>query len=124
MTADNAVVFTGRIKDLINRGGEKISAKEVEDLLHQHPCVMNAAVVAMPHARLGETVCAYVIAKPGTTVTTADITALLDAAGVAKQKYPERFIFVDDFPKTASGKVKKDLLRADVRERLKAGAPA
>jgi acyl-CoA synthetase (AMP-forming)/AMP-acid ligase II len=121
VTAENAVVFTGRIKDLINRGGEKISAKEVEDLLHQHPCVMNAAVVAMPHARLGETVCAYVIAKPGTSVTTADITALLDAAGVAKQKYPERFIFVDDFPKTASGKVKKDLLRADVRERLRDG---
>ena len=120
VTADRAVVFTGRIKDLINRGGEKISAKEVEDLLHQHPAVMNAAVVAMPHARLGETVCAYVIPKPGATVTAGDIVALLDAAGVARQKYPERFIFVDDFPKTASGKVKKDLLRADVRERLKA----
>lgn len=123
VTADNAVVFTGRIKDLINRGGEKISAKEVEDLLHQHPGVMNAAVVAMPHARLGETVCAYVIPKPGQVVTAADITALLDAAGVAKQKYPERFIFVDDFPKTASGKVKKDLLRADVRERLGRAVP-
>jgi acyl-CoA synthetase (AMP-forming)/AMP-acid ligase II len=120
VTAERAVVFTGRIKDLINRGGEKISAKEVEDLLHQHPAVMNAAVVAMPHARLGETVCAYVIPKPGATVTAGDIVALLDAAGVAKQKYPERFIFVDDFPKTASGKVKKDLLRADVRKRLKA----
>lgn len=118
VTVDNAVVFTGRIKDLINRGGEKISAKEVEDLLHQHPGVMNAAVVAMPHARLGETVCAYVIAKPGSNVTAADITALLDVAGVAKQKYPERLIFVDIFPTTASGKVKKDLLRADVRERL------
>lgn len=123
VTADRAVVFTGRIKDLINRGGEKISAKEVEDLLHQHPAVMNAAVVAMPHPRLGETVCAYVIPKPGATVTAADIVALLDAAGVAKQKYPERFIFVDDFPKTASGKVKKDLLRADVRERLQATSP-
>ena len=122
VTAERAVVFTGRIKDLINRGGEKISAKEVEDLLHQHPAVMNAAVVAMPHPRLGETVCAYVIPKPGATVTAADIVALLDAAGVAKQKYPERFIFVDDFPKTASGKVKKDLLRADVRERLQANA--
>ena len=122
VTADNAVVFTGRIKDLINRGGEKISAKEVEDLLHQHPGVMNVAVVAMPHARLGETVCAYVIAKPGSVVTAAEITALLDAAGVAKQKYPERFIFVDDFPKTASGKVKKDMLRADVRERMSKAA--
>lgn len=115
----NAVVFTGRIKDLINRGGEKISAKEVEDLLHQHPAVQAAAVVAMPHARLGETVCAYVIARPGASVDAADIHALLDAAGVARQKYPERYFFVDAFPSTASGKVKKDLLRKDALERSK-----
>ncbi len=115
----NAVVFTGRIKDLINRGGEKISAKEVEDLLHQHPAVQAAAVVAMPHARLGETVCAFVIARPGATVDAAGITALLDAAGVARQKYPERTFFVDSFPSTASGKVKKDLLRKEALERSK-----
>ncbi|MDO8705603.1 MAG: AMP-binding protein [Sulfuricaulis sp.] len=118
LTAENAVVFTGRIKDLINRGGEKISAKEVEDLLHQHPAVLGAAVIAMPHARLGETVCAYVIVRPGRTVSAADIYELLDAVGVAKQKYPEHILFVDQFPSTASGKVRKDLLRADVRERL------
>lgn len=116
---DGAVVFTGRIKDLINRGGEKISAKEVEDLLHQHPAVQAAAVVAMPHARLGETVCAYVIARPGATVDAAGIHALLDAASVARQKYPERYFFVDAFPSTASGKVKKDLLRKDALERCK-----
>ncbi|GHC69570.1 cyclohexanecarboxylate-CoA ligase [Pseudorhodoferax aquiterrae] len=116
---DGAVVFTGRIKDLINRGGEKISAKEVEDLLHQHPAVQAAAVVAMPHARLGETVCAYVIARPGATVDAAGINALLDAASVARQKYPERYFFVDAFPSTASGKVKKDLLRKDALERCK-----
>lgn len=116
---DGAVVFTGRIKDLINRGGEKISAKEVEDLLHQHPAVQAAAVVAMPHARLGETVCAYVIARPGATVDAASIDALLDAASVARQKYPERYFFVDAFPSTASGKVKKDLLRKDALERSK-----
>ena len=116
---DGAVVFTGRIKDLINRGGEKISAKEVEDLLHQHPAVQAAAVVAMPHARLGETVCAYVIARPGATVDAASIHALLDAASVARQKYPERYFFVDAFPSTASGKVKKDLLRKDALERCK-----
>jgi acyl-CoA synthetase (AMP-forming)/AMP-acid ligase II len=118
LTAERAVVFTGRIKDLINRGGEKISAKEVEDLLHQHPAVLGAAVVAMPHARLGETVCAYVIRRPDCSVDAAGIHALLDAAGVAKQKYPELILFVEHLPTTASGKVKKDLLRADVRERL------
>ena len=118
LTAERAVVFTGRVKDLINRGGEKISAKEVEDLLLQHPGVLGAAVVAMPHARLGETVCAYVIRRPDCSVDAAGIHALLDAAGVAKQKYPELILFVEHLPTTASGKVKKDLLRADVRERV------
>jgi non-ribosomal peptide synthetase component E (peptide arylation enzyme) len=118
LSAEGALVFTGRIKDLINRGGEKISAKEVEDLLHTHPGVLQASVVAMPHPRLGETVCAYLIVQPGISVTLDDIRGTLDAAGVAKQKYPERVIIVDEFPKTASGKVKKDLLREDVRRRL------
>jgi acyl-CoA synthetase (AMP-forming)/AMP-acid ligase II len=117
ITDEQAVVFTGRIKDLINRGGEKISAKEVEDLLHQHPAVMNAAVVAMPHARLGEAVCAFVIPKPGMTLTADDLNLLLDSTGVAKQKYPEQYYFVERFPQTASGKVKKDLLREDARQR-------
>jgi non-ribosomal peptide synthetase component E (peptide arylation enzyme) len=115
---EGALVFTGRIKDLINRGGEKISAKEVEDLLHTHPGVLQASVVAMPHARLGETVCAYLIVQPGSSVTLDDIRGTLDASGVAKQKYPERVVIVDEFPKTASGKVKKDLLREDIRLRL------
>jgi acyl-CoA synthetase (AMP-forming)/AMP-acid ligase II len=117
-TPEGAIVFTGRIKDLINRGGEKISAKEVEDLLHQHPGVQQAAVVAMPHARLGETVCAYLVVKPGAEVSQESVARALVAAGVARQKIPELLVVVDDFPKTASGKVKKDLLRADVRQRL------
>lgn len=117
LTPEGAIVFTGRIKDLINRGGEKISAKEVEDLLHQHPGVQAAAVVAMPHARLGETVCAYVIARPGTAPTAQDILSLLDHAGVARQKYPEQIFFVNQFPVTASGKIKKDLLRKDAQQR-------
>jgi acyl-CoA synthetase (AMP-forming)/AMP-acid ligase II len=123
-TAEGAIVFTGRIKDLINRGGEKISAKEVEDLLHTHSGVLQAAVVAMPHARLGETLCAYLIVQPGASVTFDAIVATLAAAGVAKQKTPERIFIVDDFPKTASGKVKKDLLRDDVRQRLRDEAAA
>jgi len=117
-TPEGAIVFTGRIKDLINRGGEKISAKEVEDLLHTHPGVLQAAVVAMPHHRLGETVCAYLIVQSGAEVTLEQVSRTLDAAGVAKQKYPERVFVVDDFPRTASGKVKKDLLRLDVKQRL------
>ena len=122
-TPEGAIVFTGRIKDLINRGGEKISAKEVEDLLHQHPGVLQAAVVAMPHARLGETVCAYLIVKPGADVTLEAVSRTLAAAGVARQKCPERLIVVDEFPKTASGKIKKDLLRLDARQRAAPTAP-
>jgi acyl-CoA synthetase (AMP-forming)/AMP-acid ligase II len=122
-TAEGAIVFTGRIKDLINRGGEKISAKEVEDLLHQHPGVLQAAVVAMPHARLGETVCAYLIVKPSAEVTLESVSRTLAAAGVARQKCPERLIVVDEFPTTASGKIKKDLLRQDARQRSEQAQP-
>lgn len=119
-TAEGAIVFTGRIKDLINRGGEKISAKEVEDLLHTHPGVLEAAVVAMPHLRLGETVCAFVIAKPGADVSVNAIAQTLQATQVARQKYPESVFLVADFPRTASGKIKKDVLRELAR---KAEAP-
>ncbi|WP_150302624.1 AMP-binding protein [Pseudomonas saliphila] len=114
----NAIVITGRKKDLINRGGEKISAKEVEDILHQVPQIDEAAVVSMPHARLGETLCAYVILREGAQLTLNDMVQNVLSAGVARQKIPERLIVVDDFPRTASGKIRKDQLRADIRQRL------
>lgn len=121
VTTQNAVVITGRKKDLINRGGEKISAREVEDLLHAHPAVQEAAVVAMPHPRLGETVCAYVIPRPGARVALDELLQVAQAAGVARQKSPERLVLVEDLPRTPSGKVRKDLLREDIRRRLKDG---
>ena len=120
ITASNAIVITGRKKDLINRGGEKISAKEVEDILHQHLAIDEAAVVSMPHPRLGETLCAYVILKPGQTLTLATLLDSISQAGVARQKLPERLQVVTDFPRTASGKIRKDQLRADIRQRLAA----
>ena len=118
VTSANAIVITGRKKDLINRGGEKISAKEVEDILHQHPAIQEAAVVAMPHERLGETLCAYVILKPGGELTLPALCEAVAASGVARQKFPECLVLVDDFPRTASGKIRKDRLRADIRERV------
>lgn len=124
LTADGAVVVTGRKKDLINRGGEKVSAKEVEDILHRMPGIREAAVVAMPHARLGETLCAYVIPQPEAQLELAGVLAFVAAAGVARQKYPEQLVVVGDFPRTASGKIRKDRLRADIRERLQAGTAA
>jgi acyl-CoA synthetase (AMP-forming)/AMP-acid ligase II len=113
--ANGALTITGRKKDLIIRGGENISAKEIEDVLHTHPGVAEAAVVAMPHERLGEGVCAYVIAR-GEPLAAADLAAHVAASGLAKQKIPERFEIVADFPRTASGKVRKDQLRAMVRD--------
>ncbi len=114
-TAERAIVITGRKKDLINRGGEKISAKEVEDLLHAMPQVLEAAIVAMPHPRLGEAVCACVILQPGATLTLEQVAAAMAAAGVARQKVPERLLAMDTLPRTPSGKVRKDVLRAQLR---------
>lgn len=116
MTPDGALTITGRKKDLIIRGGENISAKEIEDVLHTHDAVKEASVVAMPHERLGEGVCAYVILLEGSDADAAALAAHVSASGLAKQKIPERFEFVGDFPRTASGKVRKDMLRAAVRD--------
>lgn len=123
LTPEGAIVITGRKKDLINRGGEKVSAKEVEDILHRMPGIKEAAVVSMPHARLGETLCAYVIPQAGSEQLDLDaVLGFVSASGVARQKYPECLMVVDDFPRTASGKIRKDRLRADIRERLQAQA--
>lgn len=117
LTTGGAILITGRKKDLIIRGGENISAREIEDVLHNHPGVREVAVIAMPHARLGEGVCAYVILHDA-VADSAALTAHVAASGLAKQKIPERFEFVDDLPRTASGKVRKDLLRAAIRAEL------
>lgn len=117
LSADGALTITGRKKDLIIRGGENISAKEIEDILHTHPSVREASVVAMPHPRLGEGVCAYVILVDD-CCDGATLAAHVADSGLAKQKIPERFEFVSDFPRTASGKIRKDQLRADVASKV------
>jgi acyl-CoA synthetase (AMP-forming)/AMP-acid ligase II len=107
--------INGRKKDLIIRGGENISPKEIEDVLHTHPAIREAAVVAMPHERLGEGVCAFVIAQPGHGIDVAGMAAFLEQAGLARQKFPERVELVEDLPRTASGKVQKNVLRERLR---------
>lgn len=111
LSASGYVTMTGRRKDLIIRGGENISPREIEDVLFQFPGVQEVAVVAMPHARLGEGVCAFVVLQEGATVTTAALMRHVQAAGIAKQKWPERLEIVADLPRTASGKVRKNVLR-------------
>lgn len=118
ITPAGGLLITGRKKDLIIRGGENISAKEIEDVLHDHPAVREATVVAMPHARLGEGICAYVILRDGMTADAHALARHVEASGLAKQKIPERFEFVSDFPRTASGKIRKDLLRAEIKAKV------
>jgi 2,3-dihydroxybenzoate-AMP ligase len=100
----------GRLKDVISRGGEKVNAEEVEDLLARHPAIAEAAVVAMPDARLGERACAFVVARGG-AVTLDDIREHLAALGVAKFKWPERLEWVSQLPRSNLGKVDKRSLR-------------
>lgn len=106
-----AVVIRGRSKDIIIRGGENISAKEVEDLLYGHPDIRDVAVVAMPDARLGELACAFVVAEPGTLVDLVSVTGYLEEQHIARQKHPEHLELLDELPRTATGKVQKFLLR-------------
>lgn len=122
LTPEGCLVITGRVKDLIIRGGENISPKEIEDVLYRHPAVKEAAVVAMPHARLGETACAFVTLKPGAAFDFAEMETTLRASGLARQKFPERLEIVEELPYTAAGKVRKNVLRDRIRERLNAEA--
>jgi len=113
------LLIEGRIKDVINRGGEKINAEEVELLLLRHPDIDQAAVVAMPDGRLGERACAYVVAE--TDVDLLAIQRFMESLGVAKFKWPERIEQVDDLPRTNVGKIDKRLLRDRVAASLRAG---
>jgi acyl-CoA synthetase (AMP-forming)/AMP-acid ligase II len=124
MQPDGALVVTGRKKDLIIRGGENLSAKEIEDVLHEHPEVQEVAVVAMPHPRLGEAVCAFVVPKPGKIPRLASLIDFLAVRGLARQKFPEHLEVVDTLPRTASGKVQKFILREEIARKLANGHQA
>jgi 2,3-dihydroxybenzoate-AMP ligase len=113
------LVVGGRIKDLINRGGEKINAEEVEEALGRHPAVREVALVAMPDRKLGERGCAYVVARDSDAPPTLeDLTGLLASLGLAKYKWPERLEFIDALPRTQIGKVEKARLRALIAGKL------
>ena len=106
------VTITGRVKDVINRGGEKFSARDIEDLLMAHPAVRQAAIVAGPDARFGEVSVAFVVLDGHAHPSTGELAAHLHAAGLARQKTPAAWHFVDGLPMTPSGKVKKFELAA------------
>lgn len=116
---DGNLVVAGREKDMINRGGEKISAEEIEDFAYRFPSVEAAAAVAMPDPVLGERLCLYLsLRQADSTITLADIVGELTAAGVARFKHPERLEIVDHMPLSKVGKIDKNALREDIRTRL------
>jgi acyl-CoA synthetase (AMP-forming)/AMP-acid ligase II len=110
------LVITGRKKDIIIRSGENISPKEVEDALAAHPAVADVAIVAMPSRTTGEQGCAFVVLRPGRVIDLAEIGRFLARAGLARQKFPEHLVVVDELPRVPSGKISKDVLRARARE--------
>ena len=113
MPSGNYVV-EGRVKDLINRGGEKISAEEVENLILAHPAVLNVACVPYPDPVLGERMCACVVLRPGHALTLEDLVRFLRDFEIARFKLPERLEFFDTLPLSGFGKVSKKDLAADL----------
>ncbi len=111
-------IVEGRKKDLINRGGEKISAEEIENLILSYPAVLNVACVPMPDPVLGERTCAFVILQPGAMLTLKGLTGFLLDKGIAKFKLPERLEVVDDFPLSKFGKVSKQVLAKQIADIL------
>jgi acyl-CoA synthetase (AMP-forming)/AMP-acid ligase II len=116
--AEGFVVITGRLKDIIIRNGENISAKEVEDLLYTHPAVQDVAVVGLPDAKTGERACAVVAPKPGVAFGFVEMQQFLRDAGMRVQAIPEQLELVDVIPRNPSGKIMKGELRDQYR-----GAP-
>jgi non-ribosomal peptide synthetase component E (peptide arylation enzyme) len=116
LDAEGYLTITDRLSDVIIRGGENISAAEVEGLLARMPGVAEVAVVAAPDQRLGEHACAFIRPSPGSDPpSVAVLRRFLEEAGLARQKWPEEVRVVEDFDRTPSGKVKKFVLREQLR---------
>jgi len=110
------LTITDRKKDIIIRGGENVSAAEVEELLVRMPGVAEVAVVAAPDARLGEVGCAYFRMQTGQAAPDlGGVRSYLEGSGLARQKWPEHVRSTEEFPRTPSGKVQKFVLRQELR---------
>ncbi len=109
--ADGYVTITGRLKDVIIRHGENISAKEVEDLLYSHPAVADVAVIGLPDPKTGERACAVISMTEGQTLAFADMVAYLKDQGLRVQSIPEQLEVVDVVPRNPAGKILKHTLR-------------
>ena len=108
---DGSLKIVGRIKELVIRGGQNISVREVEDALAAHPAVHEVAVVGLAHERLGETLAAVVVPEPGHEPTLAALCEFLSARGISRFKLPEHLVLSSGLPRTPSGKIQKVLLK-------------
>jgi 2,3-dihydroxybenzoate-AMP ligase/mycobactin salicyl-AMP ligase len=113
------ITLTGRIKEMINRGGESISATEIERLINRHPDVAAVAVIPMPDPSMGERVCAYIQPKAGTQLSFDEIISFLKEQKASVLQLPERIEFIDTMPYTGAEKLDKRSLREDIEKKLK-----
>ena len=111
-----AIVITDRKKDIIIRGGENLSAREIEEVVLLHPAVAEAAAVSAPHERLGEGVAIFVTLYGDDAPTLTTLTELCAEQQLAKQKWPQWLSVIAEMPKTPSGKIQKATLRAQLKE--------
>jgi hypothetical protein len=117
LDADGYLTITGRLKEIVNRGGEKVSPREVDEALLDHPDVVQAAAFAVPHATLGEDLAAAVVCRPGASPAEHDLRANLFAR-LPAHKVPSRIVFVDAIPKGPTGKVQRTRLHQALADRL------
>ena len=113
------ITLCGRIKEMINRGGESISATDIEKLIILHPEVAMVAVVPMPDELLGERICAYIETEGGADLTFEDIIEFLKSRNASVLQLPERIVFVESMPMTKVGKLDKNALRKDIEKKIK-----
>ena len=111
---DGYVTITGRLKDVIIRNNENISALEIEDVLLGHPDISDVTVIGLPDLRTGERVCAVIVPAPGETVTLEKVAAHFAAQGIAKQKTPEQIELVETIERNPMGKA----LKKEIRDRI------
>jgi acyl-CoA synthetase (AMP-forming)/AMP-acid ligase II len=109
------VRITGRLKDIIIRNAENLSAQEIEDVLNEHPAVADVAVIGVPDPMSGERACAIVVLAPGyESLTIPELAEHCHAKGLAKQKIPEQLELVSELPRNPMGKVLKHVLRSQI----------
>ena len=114
---DGTYVITGRLKDMIIRGGENIYPKEIEEFIYTHPAVADVQVIGVPDARYGEAVMACIVLKDGMQISKEEMTDYIKSR-MARHKVPQYIEFVDSFPMNAAGKVLKYKMREEATERL------